>query len=720
MKRLLFYGSRTWTDRSAIEKAMDDAITRYGRDNITIIHGGANGADKIAGEVARSRGVKVEVHPADWNRYGKRAGMVRNEEMVKSGVDAAFGFRSAGASPGTDNTDGLLKSARVQNTMVRAKAAPLAKATGAASSSAPPAQKTASSLPPTTRYRISKDDPLWGSIQRRDPAFAERVRTQGATMEELRPHVEEFTKRGGKIQMVRKAEGVRSTLEEEYLRRVKERNRQLETGEAPPKPPLSQGPRRVVGSEGGKPVVDPGAVDVVSVDPRTLERAAQERAEGQELLRKNRVSRNRKAPGPRASKGRQVEVGGKKYSVAPGPGEDVRVEPDFPSKTYESGRAPVTVTPEMARGEVPTPRGRPLKVEEMRAAFHYGPNAPRAETVFGRHEALPVTLEDAVRLAAEMRASQEHQARFPVREGQGVGQDPEMFRNKIEIDERMEGVPRGDPRGEMGYGPVKEAQNRSGYAPVARPAVSHRPTIRYESARAPEKAYEAIGPSEMMRTGYDPAEGLSIMDLLGEDPEFQDTDRLLTEKQQSHKWAARQRALARARFFTDESQIPQRNPAYDEINALYQRYQVPQPPQRVAPAPSHIPYAPPPPPGPASEMLGETAGLRLAPTMSEEEALMRLQSGSPRIRGGSTTPQGEAYLDRLGRIVGRNEQLARIENEAASAVAQMADKARAMRAAERAAKFRAWAQRGGKPAALMLPLMMLGGMMEEADSSYAY
>lgn len=32
---------------------------------------------------ARTRGVYCEVHPEDWKKYGKRAGMVRNAEMAE-------------------------------------------------------------------------------------------------------------------------------------------------------------------------------------------------------------------------------------------------------------------------------------------------------------------------------------------------------------------------------------------------------------------------------------------------------------------------------------------------------------------------------------------------------------------------------------------------------------------------------------------------------------
>jgi hypothetical protein len=41
----------------------------------TLIHGGARGADRLAGDWGRNRKtIEVISVPADWNRYGKKAG----------------------------------------------------------------------------------------------------------------------------------------------------------------------------------------------------------------------------------------------------------------------------------------------------------------------------------------------------------------------------------------------------------------------------------------------------------------------------------------------------------------------------------------------------------------------------------------------------------------------------------------------------------------------
>lgn len=47
-----------------------------------VISGTARGADQIGEEWAAAHRVPVERFPADWNRYGKRAGYLRNVQMA--------------------------------------------------------------------------------------------------------------------------------------------------------------------------------------------------------------------------------------------------------------------------------------------------------------------------------------------------------------------------------------------------------------------------------------------------------------------------------------------------------------------------------------------------------------------------------------------------------------------------------------------------------------
>jgi hypothetical protein len=78
----------------------------------TIVHGGARGVDRIAGREAEKLGHYVEVHPADWDAYGKRAGFIRNKEMVGMGADLCLAFWN-GKSMGTQHAIFAAKDAGI-------------------------------------------------------------------------------------------------------------------------------------------------------------------------------------------------------------------------------------------------------------------------------------------------------------------------------------------------------------------------------------------------------------------------------------------------------------------------------------------------------------------------------------------------------------------------------------------------------------------------------
>ena len=98
--RVLLSGSRTWDDAATIRQALEavaDSAIRANIPMVTIVHGACpNGADEIADQWVRwYRGetlVLAERHPALWSKFGKRAGMVRNEQMVAKGADLCLAF----------------------------------------------------------------------------------------------------------------------------------------------------------------------------------------------------------------------------------------------------------------------------------------------------------------------------------------------------------------------------------------------------------------------------------------------------------------------------------------------------------------------------------------------------------------------------------------------------------------------------------------------------
>lgn len=65
---------------------------------VSIVCGGARGADQLGYEFAQKMMVKVYLMEADWDRYGKRAGFMRNEDMGRfaDGLVAFWDNKSKG------------------------------------------------------------------------------------------------------------------------------------------------------------------------------------------------------------------------------------------------------------------------------------------------------------------------------------------------------------------------------------------------------------------------------------------------------------------------------------------------------------------------------------------------------------------------------------------------------------------------------------------------
>jgi len=101
MKRLLVTGSRTWDDMEVMEQAIHDAFEELGgpREQITLIHGDALGADRLAATIWHLNAqMPIEPHRAMWEMFGKRAGRLRNEVMVQRGADLCLAFIVDGSS----------------------------------------------------------------------------------------------------------------------------------------------------------------------------------------------------------------------------------------------------------------------------------------------------------------------------------------------------------------------------------------------------------------------------------------------------------------------------------------------------------------------------------------------------------------------------------------------------------------------------------------------
>lgn len=96
---------------AAIAEQYFDKIFDEIDPNTMIISGGARGADEFAIEWASMRGFRWHRFEADWDRFGKRAGVIRNKEMLEEGEpDLVVAFPGG---KGTTIMVGMAGTARV-------------------------------------------------------------------------------------------------------------------------------------------------------------------------------------------------------------------------------------------------------------------------------------------------------------------------------------------------------------------------------------------------------------------------------------------------------------------------------------------------------------------------------------------------------------------------------------------------------------------------------
>ncbi len=103
-------GTRTFADYKLLSQKLDTILQNYSPNMIEIIHGGAKGADELASRYAKEKGIRCKTIFAKWNKYGKSAVPIRNEQMheyVKNFDKRGCVLFWDGKSPGTKNNIAL-------------------------------------------------------------------------------------------------------------------------------------------------------------------------------------------------------------------------------------------------------------------------------------------------------------------------------------------------------------------------------------------------------------------------------------------------------------------------------------------------------------------------------------------------------------------------------------------------------------------------------------
>lgn len=132
--RVLVTGGRNLRDRELVTETLDAIHAETDSSISAVIHGYCiqgnrlSGADLFADAWARSHGIPVEAHPADWDNidapgavirinrarkpYNVKAGFQRNAEMLRSCPTLVLGFPDPECPRGSPGTSDMLARAR--------------------------------------------------------------------------------------------------------------------------------------------------------------------------------------------------------------------------------------------------------------------------------------------------------------------------------------------------------------------------------------------------------------------------------------------------------------------------------------------------------------------------------------------------------------------------------------------------------------------------------
>lgn len=78
--KVIIAGGRDFSDYESLKHYCKYLLKN--QPDVEIVCGMARGADMLGKRYAEEHGLKVKKFPAQWNKYGKRAGYLRNADMA--------------------------------------------------------------------------------------------------------------------------------------------------------------------------------------------------------------------------------------------------------------------------------------------------------------------------------------------------------------------------------------------------------------------------------------------------------------------------------------------------------------------------------------------------------------------------------------------------------------------------------------------------------------
>lgn len=120
MFRIIIAGTRTFDDYALLRKTMCNLFGHVPPSQMEVMSGHClTGADHYGEVFAKRNGIRLTLFPADWKKYGKAAGPVRNRQMAEyAAPDGYCVIFWDGKSRGSRNMIAEAKKAGVKTVIV--------------------------------------------------------------------------------------------------------------------------------------------------------------------------------------------------------------------------------------------------------------------------------------------------------------------------------------------------------------------------------------------------------------------------------------------------------------------------------------------------------------------------------------------------------------------------------------------------------------------------
>lgn len=105
--KLAIIGSRKFNNKVILNKVLNEYVDKVN----LVISGGAFGADFMGEEWAKENKIETSIFKPDWEKFGKSAGFIRNQDIVKNS-DEVVAFWD-GKSKGTEHSIKLCERLKI-------------------------------------------------------------------------------------------------------------------------------------------------------------------------------------------------------------------------------------------------------------------------------------------------------------------------------------------------------------------------------------------------------------------------------------------------------------------------------------------------------------------------------------------------------------------------------------------------------------------------------